>query len=109
MRELQEVRGDLEASLGARLNTRVEGKPRRRSSPGLSDWALTIAGLRARLSVTINTGTGAILAKLEGWPELDLRLTSCNSKELTPQVESFEVVIKNIVSQAIRYAQLDLK
>ena len=109
LREPQEVRGDLEASLGARLNTRVEGKPRRRSSPGLSDWDLAIGALRARLSVTLNTDTGAILAKLEGWPELDLRLTSCNSKEMTPQVESFEVVIKNIVSQAIRYAQLDLR
>ena len=87
----------------------MEGKPRRRSSPGLSDWDLAIEALRARLSVSLNTDTGAIHAKLEGWPELDLRLTSCNSKEMTPQVESFEVVIKNIVSQAIRYAQLDLR
>ena len=71
--EPQEVRGDLEASLGARLKTQVEGKPRRRSSPGLSDWELRVERLRARLCVSLNTGDGAILAKLEGWPELDLR------------------------------------
>ena len=72
--ESQEVRGDLEASLGARLKIRVEGKPRRRASPGLSDWDLAIGRLRGRLSVSLNTGdTGDILAKLEGWPDLDLR------------------------------------
>ena len=111
----------------ARLKIRVEGKPRRRSSPGLCDWDLAIKRLQGRLSVSLNTGdSGTILAKLEGWPDLDLRqgfsiresalmlqlycsLTSCNATEMSPQVESFEIVIKNIVSQAIRYAQLDFK
>ena len=63
----------MRASLGAKLKTRVEGKPRRRSSPGLTDWVLDIGGLVARLCVSLNTGDGSILAKLEGWPDMDLR------------------------------------
>ena len=93
-------------------------------------YTVQVARLAGRLSVALTTNTNTdILAKLEGWPEVDLRsvfhnlslsklhvldnsvfrLSSCNPDVEGPQVESLGEVIKNIASEALRCTQLDLK
>ena len=72
-------------------------------------WDLTVETLTARLTISLNPGSGSLSSKLSGWPSVSLSLSVRPSETSEPPLQHSAELLKNLTSQALRCAQIDIK
>ena len=100
----------LDLQLEVVLGLRNKSMARRRGKPDQGgDWQLILDSLAGRLSLKLYPADWRLTAKLEGWPQLDMRLAPTEPDSQRSRPESLAEVIKKIAAQALRCCQIDIK
>merc|ERR1719239_439179 len=74
-------------------------------------YTLTVDKLRARFSLTVIKGERLIIGKLEGWPDLKIRVLPAAgpTPNLTKEDENLADLVEEIATSALRGVQLDVR
>ena len=99
---------DLQLELVLRLRNKSVARRRGKPEQG-GDWQLVLDSLAGRLSLKLYPADSRLTAKLEGWPQLNMRLTPSEPDSQRSRPESLAEVIKKIAAQAVRCCQIDIK
>merc|ERR1711962_1585793 len=75
-----------------------------------ADYILHVDRLRGRFSMTVITGEALVIAKLEGWPDIKIRLSKAGGlpSQMDKEEQSLSEVVQEVGVQAVRGVQLDI-
>jgi len=99
---------DISASISFLLRT---SRPIRESM-ATTEFLLHVDRLRGRFSITVISSEHLVIAKLEGWPDIKMRLSKSGglqSHHADKEEQNLADVVEEVSAQAIRGVQLDLK
>jgi len=98
---------DISASISFQLRT---SRPIRESM-ATSEFILHVDRLRGRFSITVISSEHLVIAKLEGWPDIKMRLSKPGglTRHADKEEQNLADVVEEVSAQAIRGVQLDLK
>jgi len=97
--------------VGCSFNLNVKTTRPIRDNIETASYTLTVDKLRARFSLTVIKGERLIIGKLEGWPDLKIRVLPAAgpTPNLTKEDENLADLVEEIATSALRGVQLDVR